>query len=75
MARPAHPRLCPREDFLDAGPLQRLSQHGGDEDWLAVVPPPWDAPAWMDTGTSFGVCRVGERELPGGYVVVIGAHA
>ncbi|GIV03692.1 MAG: hypothetical protein KatS3mg015_2522 [Fimbriimonadales bacterium] len=62
--------------FADAPEeLQRLSQHGGDEDWLAVVPPPGDVPAWMDTGTSFGVFRVSERELPGGYVVVIGAHA
>lgn len=59
------------EDAPDA--LRRLSTHGGDEDWLAVVPrslynPPSDwpsdeynstwLPAWMWEGQPFGYCGV-----------------
>ena len=53
-----------------------LSQHGGDEDWLAFVPNPlkdeWIG--WMQEGTSFGCCSVTEYPVIGG-VVRIGAHA
>ena len=59
--------------------LRHLSQNGGDEDWVAVVPPAlaeaWIP--WMDEGSSFGCCDVSEYphpELPG-YVVKIGSHA
>jgi hypothetical protein len=53
-----------------------LSDHGGDEDWVAFVP---DALAgewigWLEEGTSFGCCRVSEHPVDGG-VVRIGAHA
>lgn len=56
--------------------LQSLSNHGGDEDWLALVPP-YLAGAWIPwiDGGSFGVCDVSEHELPDGSVVFIGAHA
>lgn len=59
--------------------LQDLSTHGGDEDWLAVVPPrlaeSWIP--WMEEGTSFGCCTVSRQPHPvlPGYVIVIGAHA
>lgn len=59
--------------------LRELSTHGGDEDWLALVPPSladeWIN--WMQDGGPFGCCSVSEHqhpELPG-YVIRIGAHA
>lgn len=57
--------------------LQAVSTNGGDEDWLAVVPPhladewiPWlEVPA-------FGSCRAARFDHPvaKGYKVVIGSH-
>lgn len=59
--------------------LQRLSQNGGDEDWLAEVPPHLvgDDIGWMDQGTRFGCCDVDEFPHPWrpGWVVRIGSHA
>ena len=56
--------------------LQGLSRHGGDEDWLAVVPPylkdAWIG--WLDTGP-FGCCSVSQHDQEDGSVVHIGAHA
>ncbi len=59
--------------------LKDLSTNGGDEDWVALLPPhiadEWIG--WMDTGSSFGCCCVDEYshpELPG-YSVRIGCHA
>ena len=54
--------------------LQDLSTNGGDEDWVAVVPP-WLAKEdirWMRT--AFGCCCVNEYEHPylEGFVVRIG---
>lgn len=57
--------------------LQDLSDHGGDEDWLALLSPTlkdeWIP--WMESGSSFGVCRVSRYELTDGSVVAIGAHS
>ncbi len=53
---------------------RRLSDHGGDEDWLAFVPDGMSQPMWMDTGTLFGCCDVSEHQVFGGRVF-IGAHA
>lgn len=68
--------------FEDAPPqLQSLSEHGGDEDWLAVVPIEFDGRTDMDwllrNGIGcFGVCETSRHELPmSGRVVYIGAHA
>jgi hypothetical protein len=56
--------------------LQKLSQHGGDEDWLALVPPAlkdeWIP--WLDTGT-FGCCSIDKHLQEDGSTVFIGAHA
>jgi hypothetical protein len=63
--------------FDDAPERYRnLSQHGGDEDWLAFVPSRMaeDWIGWLEEGTSFGVYRVSRTKVRGG-VVVIGAHA
>jgi len=55
---------------------QKLSTHGGDEDWLAYVPASlkdeWIG--WLEEGSSFGCCSVTLHEVPGG-IVKIGAHA
>lgn len=60
--------------FYDAPEeFKRLSGHGGDEDWLALLPDD-DVPMWMEGG-DFGCCDVSEHRLPDGRLVVIGAHA
>lgn len=59
--------------------LQDLSHHGGDEDWIAIVPPEYDGDyiGWLDSGGPFGCCDVSEHDHPEwkGYKVYIGAHA
>jgi hypothetical protein len=63
--------------FHDAPPeLRALSGHGGDEDWLALIPASMvgDYFPWMEAGP-FGCCDVSEHVLDGGSVVRIGAHA
>lgn len=64
--------------FYDApADLRALSTHGGDEDWVALVPPKYKDRwiGWLEVGTSFGVCDVQKIERPDGYTVYIGAHA
>lgn len=59
--------------------LKDLSEHGGDEDWLALLPPKhafgWIG--WLESGTSFGCCDVSRHTHPDfpGYEIRIGAHA
>jgi hypothetical protein len=59
--------------------LQAISDHGGDEDWIAVIPPHLanDWVDWMDSGSRFGPCNTSEHDHPmkPGYKVRIGAHA
>ena len=40
--------------------LRNLSDHGGDEDWLAIIPPQMTNKyiSWMEEGTAFGICDV-----------------
>lgn len=52
---------------------QKLSEHGGDEDWLAFVPDVYDG-LWMPWLEKIGVCEVSEHRVAGG-TVRIGAHA
>lgn len=66
--------------FEDApAELQALSQNGGDEDWIAVIPPNlakcWIG--WLDEGSSFGCFCVDEFKHPflEGFIVKIGCHA
>jgi len=64
--------------FYDAPlELRALSDHGGDEDWLALVPARFrfNMPAWLESGTRFGVCDVSEHVLQDGRIVCIGAHS
>ena len=54
-----------------------LSNHGGDEDWVAIVPYELAESCyipWLDVGP-FGVCDVSEHHNFPGFIVFIGAHA
>lgn len=57
--------------------IKELSPHGGNEDWVAILPSGYRSnwAPWMGDGTPFGVCSVSEIALPDGRVVRIGAHA
>ena len=62
----------------DAPPiLKKLSDNGGDEDWLAIVPPHLATKNIQWLGSSFGCFCVDEYKHPWlkGYVVRIGCHA
>ena len=62
--------------FYDApAELRALSPHGGDEDWLALVPRGVPQPLWMESGTPFGCCEVSEHPQDDDSTVYIGAHA
>ena len=54
-----------------------LSGHGGDEDYLALVPASMAGsyPDLFSAGSWFGRCDVSEHLLPDGRLVLIGAHA
>jgi hypothetical protein len=57
--------------------LQELSTNGGDEDWLAILPPSNPIPPiWMDSSL-YGCCSVDEYPHPTkeGYIICIGSHA
>lgn len=59
--------------FCDAPEeFQKLSPHGGDEDWVAFVAVGVETPGWVDR---LGVCDTSAHELEGGHRVYIGAHA
>jgi len=73
---PNHIRVWRWEDAPEE--LRMLSDHGGDEDWVALLPPKlaYEYILWLKEGT-FGICDVSSHthpELPG-YEVRIGAHA
>lgn len=57
--------------------FRELSTHGGDEDWVALIPKELadDCIMWMEEGTSFGCSSVSDHVLDDGRVVRIGAHA
>jgi hypothetical protein len=56
------------------GELRAVSEHGGDEDWVALLPDE-DTPSWMDSGGSFAICHLQIAPLGDGRFVAIGAHA
>lgn len=64
-------------EFYDAPKrYQDLSQNGGDEDWVAVLPPYMETiPMFFDEGGSFGCCTVERHHLENGETVLIGCHA
>lgn len=76
MKYPNHIRVWRFEDAPKE--LQDLSTNGGDEDWVALIPPRLkDAYIpWLEQ-PSFGCCDVDSYEHPElpGYTVKIGCHA
>lgn len=74
---PNHIRVWRFEDAPEE--LKELSKHGGDEDWLALIPPKYanEYIGWMEDGGSFGCLYIGEHEHPElpGYKIRIGAHS
>lgn len=77
MNYPNHIRIWRWEDSPEE--LKALSNHGGDEDWVALIPPKLvnEYIGFLEEGTSFGYCSVSEHshpELPG-YKIRIGAHS
>jgi hypothetical protein len=55
--------------------LKAFSQHGGDEDWVALVPAEDDFEIpWLESPL-FGGCDVSRVEMENGDIVFIGAHA
>ena len=60
--------------------LQERSTNGGDEDWLAEIPPGFGGArgvGWMWEGGNFGCCSVDEFDHPDkpGWKIAIGSHA
>lgn len=60
--------------------LRDIARIGGDEDWVAIIPPHMadDIPTWMEGGRSeFAVCceTIKEHPTKPGYLIVVGAHA
>lgn len=57
--------------------LREMSEHGGDEDWVAYVPASVQdgEPMWAAEGTPFGCFSVSRHELVDGSAVLIGAHS
>ncbi len=56
---------------------QKRSPHGGDEDWLALVPPHiviQGIPDWLES-PGFGVMKTSLHALHPGFVIVIGVHS
>lgn len=53
-----------------------LSNNGGDEDWLVLVPEVYSKYyiGWLESG-SFGCCNIDEFKLDNGDVVYIGSHS
>jgi hypothetical protein len=75
LAKLVPPRTLLVWEFGDAPEeLRALSRHGGDEDYLAIVPPGVARPVWTEYGP-FGCCSISEHALPGGGLVLIGAHS
>ena len=67
---------------FDQAPIkyQELSEHCGDEDWVALVPKEvWKREygwiGFLDEGRSFGCCSVSKDKLSNGDMILIGAHA
>ena len=64
---------------FDAAPeeFRKLSPHGGDEDWLAVVPASMKGQwiPWLEDERTFGCAGISTHELEDGRTVHIGAHS
>lgn len=77
MNAPNHIRIWAWSDAPEE--LKQLSRNGGDEDWVALLPPKFKDEwiSWMESGSSFGCCSVDNYEHPElpNYTIRIGCHA
>ena len=59
--------------------LRRLSNNGGDEDWIAVVPKnfyeKYSPIDWLEESCHFGISHVDKYKLDNGDIVFIGCHS
>lgn len=66
-------------EYYEAPEELRISENGGDEDWLAEIPPHLTTEhiGWLEHGHSFGYCCVEEHDHPTkpGWKIRIGCHA
>lgn len=64
---------------FDSAPpeLRALSEHEGDEDWLAFVPASYADLYidWLEAGSPFGRYRIDRYPHPSGGAVYVGAHS
>jgi hypothetical protein len=69
-------RLWPYTEAPDL--FQRLCDCGGDEDWIALIPPSMptnnDIPSWVGIG-GFAICDVKIVELDRGWRLIVATHA
>ena len=66
--------------YSDApGEIRELASQGGDEDWVALVPPEVNADiiTWAAEGKddAFGCCSVEYVKLDDGGTLIVGTHA
>lgn len=65
--------------YYEAPKELQVSNNGGDEDWLAEVPPQFENGhvGWLDDGSAFGRCCVDVHPHPLkiGWKIHIGCHA
>jgi hypothetical protein len=63
--------------YYEAPDPLKISTNGGDEDWLAEVPPGYDYVPWLESGSRFGCCDVEIHDHPArtGWTIHIGCHA
>lgn len=56
---------------------QDMSKNGGDEDYIALIPPNYkhEYLGFLESGTAFGCSGVEELKLENGYTLLIGSHA
>ena len=65
-------------EYCSAPKELQISQNGGDEDWLAEIPPEFVEAyiGWLESD-SFGCCDITEFDHPTkiGWIIKIGSHA
>lgn len=61
-------------NFKDAPECWRkLSEYGGDEDWIFEIPPKVSIPWWLDTENN-GFNDIQKEQLDDGTTIIITAH-
>lgn len=64
-------------EYYEAPEELQISTNGGDEDWIAEVPPSYKyTPSWIES-SPFGICCTDRYDHPTkeGWTIFIGSHA